>query len=55
MEVARPNYFEKTGRVHAVVLHLQIVGEKIWIESDGTEREIALELLEQYISKEDIV
>ncbi|NEO26121.1 MAG: XisI protein [Kamptonema sp. SIO4C4] len=45
----------KTGRVHAVVLHLRIVGEKIWIESDGTEDGIALELLALDIPKEDIV
>ena len=47
--------WDRTGRVHAVVLHLRIVGEKIWIESDGTERGIALELLELQIPKEDIV
>lgn len=47
--------WDKTGRVHAVVLHLRIVEEKIWIESDGTEGGIALELLELEIPKEDIV
>ena len=47
--------WDNTGRVHAVVLHLRLVGEKIWIESDGTERGIALELLELDIPKEDIV
>lgn len=47
--------WDRTGRVHSVVLHLRIVGEKIWIESDGTERGIALELLELQIPKEDIV
>ncbi|MDY7008395.1 MAG: XisI protein [Cyanobacteriota bacterium] len=47
--------WDETGRVYAVVLHLRIVGEKIWIESDGTEGGIALELLELQIPKEDIV
>ncbi|MEB3282664.1 MAG: XisI protein [Lyngbya sp.] len=47
--------WDRTGRVHAVVLHLRILGEKIWIESDGTETGIALELLELNIPKEDIV
>ncbi|MEA5500008.1 XisI protein [Limnoraphis robusta Tam1] len=47
--------WDRTGRVHAVVLHLRIFGEKIWIESDGTETGIALELLELNIPKEDIV
>ena len=47
--------WDRTGRVHAVVCHLRIVEEKIWIESDGTEGGIALELLELEIPKEDIV
>ncbi len=47
--------WDRKGRVHAVVFHLRIVGEKIWIESDGTEGGIALELLELEIPKEDIV
>ncbi len=47
--------WERTGRVHSVVLHLRIVEEKIYIESDGTERGIALELLDLGIPKEDIV
>ncbi len=47
--------WDRTGRVHAVVFHLRIVEEKIWIESDVTEGGIALELLEFKITKEDIV
>ncbi|NES68965.1 MAG: XisI protein [Okeania sp. SIO2D1] len=47
--------WDETGRVHAVVLHLRILGEKIYIESDGTEGGVALELLELDIPKEDIV
>lgn len=44
-----------TGRVHAVVFHLRIVDDKIWIEVDGTEKGIALELMELGIPQEDIV
>ena len=47
--------WDRTGRVHAVVFHLRIVGEKILIESDGTEKGIALELLELGVPREDIV
>ncbi|MFB2878336.1 XisI protein [Floridanema aerugineum] len=47
--------WDRTGRVHAVVVHLRIVAEKVWIESDGTEEGIALELLQLGIPKEDIV
>lgn len=47
--------WDKTGRVHAVVFHVRIIQEKIWIESDGTEGGIALELLEEGIPQEDIV
>ena len=47
--------WDRTGRVHAVVFHLRIVEEKIWIESDGTEKGIVLELLELEVLKEDIV
>ncbi|MGD1703370.1 element excision factor XisI family protein [Dapis sp. BLCC M229] len=36
-------------------MHLRIVGENIWIESDGTEGGIALELLELEVPQEDIV
>lgn len=47
--------WDRTGRVHAVVVHLRIIAEKVWIESDGTEQGIALELLQLGIPKEDIV
>ncbi|WP_354636035.1 element excision factor XisI family protein [Planktothricoides raciborskii] len=47
--------WDRTGRVHSVVLHLRIIEEKIWIEFDGTEGGIALELLELEVPKSDIV
>jgi len=47
--------WDKTGRVHAVVFHIRIIDEKIWIEVDGTEKGIALELIDLGIPKEDIV
>ncbi|MBP0029797.1 XisI protein [Roseofilum sp. Guam] len=47
--------WDRTGRVHVVVFHLRIVDDKIWIEVDGTEKGIALELMELGIPQEDIV
>jgi hypothetical protein len=37
------------------VLHLDIKGEKIWIQHDGTEVGIANQLVEMGVPKEDIV
>jgi hypothetical protein len=47
--------WDRTGRVHAAVLHLRLRDDKVWIEKDGTETGIAQELLEAGIPKEDIV
>jgi hypothetical protein len=45
-----------SGRVHSVGFHLlRIQNSKIWIEWDGTEEDIAQELLELGVDKEDIV
>jgi XisI protein len=47
--------WNRTGRVHSVILHLQIKNNKVWIERDGFEEGIATELLATGIPKEDIV
>lgn len=47
--------WDPTGRVHAVVLHLHLLNEKVWVEVDQTESGIAQELLNAGIPKEDIV
>lgn len=47
--------WDSTGRVHAVILHLKLQNGKVWVEVDGTEDGIALELLEVGIPKQDIV
>lgn len=44
-----------TGRVHGCLLHLEIMDGKIWIQRDGTQDGVALELEEAGIPKEDIV
>lgn len=47
--------WDRTGRVHSVVLHLHLRNGKVWIEADGTERGVAEDLMEAGIPKEDIV
>ncbi len=42
-------------RIYGVVLHLDIIDGKIWIQQDGTEIGIANQLVELGIPKEDIV
>ena len=42
-------------RVHGTVVHLDIIGGKIWIQYDGTNRPVADELLSAGVPKEDIV
>jgi hypothetical protein len=47
--------WDRTGRVHAVVFHLNIREGKIWVEWDGTEYSVTQELLDAGVPKEDIV
>jgi len=42
-------------RVHSCIIHLDIIEGKIWIQQDGTESGIALDLEELGVPKEDIV
>jgi hypothetical protein len=47
--------WDKTGRVHDVVLHLRIKDGKIWVEWDGIEQGITQDLLEAGVLEEDIM
>lgn len=42
-------------RFHSTLIHVDIIGEKIWIQYDMTEAGIANELTELGVPKEDIV
>lgn len=42
-------------RVHGIVLHIDIINDKIWIQYDGTSPGVALELVEAGIPREAIV
>jgi hypothetical protein len=47
--------WDRTGRVHDVVLHLRIKDDKIWVEWDGIEQGITQDLLEAGVLEEDIM
>jgi ABC-type proline/glycine betaine transport system substrate-binding protein len=42
-------------RVHGCLIHVEIIGDKIWIQRDGTEEGVANELVEAGIPKDRIV
>jgi XisI protein len=44
-----------SGRVHSVPIHLRIKNHKVWLEWDGTDQEIAQQLIDAGIPQEDIV
>ncbi len=46
---------EGVRRVHGCLVHIDIIGGKIWIQRDGTEEGIAAELLKAGIPKDRIV
>lgn len=47
--------WNRTGRVHSVILHLRLSNGKVWIERDGTESGVADDLVASGIPKDDIV
>jgi hypothetical protein len=42
-------------RVHGTVIHIDIIGDKIWIQHDGTSPGVAEELVEAGIPRDAIV
>ncbi|WP_309732354.1 XisI protein [Chamaesiphon sp. OTE_75_metabat_556] len=42
-------------RIHGCILHLDIRDGKIWLQHNGTENDIAAELVEMGVAKSDIV
>jgi XisI protein len=47
--------WENTQHLHGVLIHVEIMDGKVWIQMDGTEDGIASELIQSGIPKEDIV
>ena len=42
-------------RVHSLLIHIEIIGEKIWIQEDNTEQGVAADLEKYGVAKNDIV
>ncbi|MEQ9238416.1 element excision factor XisI family protein [Coleofasciculus sp. E2-BRE-01] len=53
-QVVRTGWLQKK-RVYGALIHIDIKGEKLWIQYDGTEVGVANELIESGIPKTDIV
>lgn len=47
--------WDKGRRIYGVLIHIDIMGDKLWIQQDGTEEGIADELAALGIPKERIV
>ncbi|MDY6941154.1 MAG: XisI protein [Cyanobacteriota bacterium] len=47
--------WDGSQRIFGAVIHIDIIGEKFWIQYDGTEVGVALELMDLGVPKQDIV
>jgi hypothetical protein len=47
--------WENSQQLHGVLIHVEIMDGKVWIQMDGTEDGVAQELIQSGIPKEDIV
>lgn len=47
--------WQKPKRIHGVTIHVEIIGDKVWIQQDGTEEGIAEELVKAGIPRDKIV
>lgn len=46
---------EKARRIHDVVLHFRIAENKVYVERDATDAEVARELIQAGIAPEDLI
>lgn len=53
-QVLRAGWLQNS-RVYGALIHIDLIGNKIWIQYDGTEVGVANELVEQGIPRDDIV
>jgi hypothetical protein len=47
--------WDRGVRVHGPVIHIDVIGDKVWIQYDGTNRPVADELMAAGIPQQDIV
>lgn len=47
--------WQKGRHIHFIALHIEIIADKVWIQCNGTEWQVATELIERGIVTSDIV
>jgi hypothetical protein len=47
--------WQDVKRVHGVLIHIDLVGDKVWVQRDGTEHGIANDLVAAGIPKDHLV
>ena len=47
--------WEKEDRIHDIVIHLEIINGKVWIQADNTDLVVARQLQKAGIPKSDVV
>ncbi len=47
--------WERGLRVYGAVIHIDLIGNKAWLQYNGTEWDLAQELMDKGIEREDIV
>ncbi len=47
--------WEKSRHIHAIIVHLEILNDKIWVQEDWTEHGVAADLEEAGVPKSEIV
>lgn len=53
-QILHLGWHQKTW-IHSCIIHIDIKDEKIWIQWNGTERDLAAELVDIGVEKKDIV
>ena len=49
------NYWTERGRIYGCLLHIQIKNDKIYVQYNGTDTDIAADLMSQGVSNQEIV
>lgn len=47
--------WQKSKRIHGCTIHIDLKGDKVWLQQDWTDSIIAEQLMELGVAKEDIV
>ena len=47
--------WQERNRIHNCIIHIDVIDDKLWIQEDATDVDIANELVAQGVPKEDIL